>query len=130
MKKHFITLVFSLLFAALWGQEKFRVDYNYIALYDSETEAWSDWEEGDNTFVININERGDIAHLKANGENVIYKRLSTEVEEGYTMEDNHHYQMITALDEDGDVFVLQLFDDRSIGLKMMWGRFMIQFSYQ
>lgn len=106
--------------------DKFRIDYNYISVYDSKTDKWGDWQEGDNTFVININEKGDIAHLKANGETVIYKKLSG-VEEGYTETGNHHYQIIKALDEDGDVFRFQLFDDTSIGLKMMWGTFMIQF---
>jgi hypothetical protein len=107
--------------------EKFRVDYNYIAVFDPETETWGDWKEGDNTFVININERGDIAHLKANGETVVYKKLS-DVEEGYTDKGNHHYQILKALDDDGDVFSFQLFDDTSIGLKMMWGSFIIQFA--
>jgi len=65
--------------------------------------------------------------LKANGETVIYKKLSG-VEQGYTDKGNHHYQIIKALDEDGDVFRFQFFDDRSIGLKMMWGNFMIQFA--
>jgi hypothetical protein len=106
--------------------EKFRVDYNYVAAYDPNTETWGEWQAGDNTFVININEKGDIAHLKGNGETVIYKKLSG-VEEGYTDKGNHHYQIIKALDEDGDVFRFQIFDDTSIGLKMMWGSFMIQF---
>jgi len=106
--------------------EKFRNDYNYISVYDPKTETWGDWEAGDNTFVININEKGDIAHLKANGETVIYKKLSG-VEEGYTEKGNKHYQIIEALDEDGDVFIFQLFEDSSIGLKMIWGSFMIQF---
>lgn len=57
-----------------FSQEKFRVDYGYVAWYNPKTETWSDWQEGDNTFVININKRGDIAHLKANGKTVIYKR--------------------------------------------------------
>lgn len=106
---------------------KFRVDYNYVAVYDPETESWGEWKSGDNTFVININERGDIAHLKANGETVIYKKLSG-VEEGYTEIGNKRYQIIKALDEDGDVFRFQLFDDTSVGLKMMWGLQIIQFA--
>jgi hypothetical protein len=110
-----------------FSQEKFRVDYDYVAVYDRDTETWSDWREGDNTFVININKQGDIAHLKANGETVIYKRLSG-VEEGHTTKGYHHYQIISALDDDGDVFRFQIFDDKSIGLKMAWGAFMIQFA--
>lgn len=106
--------------------KKFRRDYSLVCFYDPQTETWSDWKSGDNTFVININERGDVAHIKANGETVIYKRLSG-VEEDYT-KDGSHYQIIKALDEDGDVFRFQLFDDTTIGLKMMWGSFMIQFA--
>jgi hypothetical protein len=108
------------------AQDKFRVDYNYVAFFDGDTESWSDWEPGDNTFVVNVNERGDIAHLKANGETVIYKRLSG-VEEGY-VNDLHHYQIIRALDDDGDVFSFQIFDDSSIGLKLIYGNVIIQFA--
>ncbi len=106
---------------------KFRNDYNNVAIYNPKTKSWGEWKKGDNTFVININEKGDIAHLKANGETVIYKKLSG-VEEGYTEKDNEHYQIIKALDENGDVFRFQLFDDPTIGLKMMWGELMIQFA--
>jgi hypothetical protein len=108
-------------------QEKFRVDYNYIAVYNPDNGSWSEWQRGENTFVININKRGDIAAIIDNGETVIYKKLSG-VEEGYTTEGHHHYQIISALDDDGDVFRFQIFDDTSIGLKMMWGTFIIQFA--
>lgn len=126
--KQILTLTILLFMAtAAFSQEKFRVDYNYISVYDPDTETWGDWQEGDNTFVININELGDIAHLKANGETVIYKKLSG-VEEGYTSEGFHHYQIISALDDGGDVFRFQIFDDKSIGLKMMWGTIIFQFA--
>lgn len=106
--------------------EKFRVDYNYVSFYDSKTETWEDWKKGDNTFVININDKGDIAHLKANGETVIYKKLSGAKEDRTKKGD--HYQVIKALDEDGDVFTFQIFDDKRIGLKMIYGDIMIQFA--
>jgi hypothetical protein len=127
MKKIFLLSILLFTTTLVFSQEKFRIDYNYVAVYDPDTESWSDWKEGDNTFVININERGDIAHVKANGETVVYKKL-TGVEEGYATEKSHHYQIISALDEDGDVFRFQIFDDPSVGLKMMWGNFMIQFA--
>lgn len=127
MKKIFLITILFFTVTLVFSQEKFRIDYNYVAVYDSDTESWSDWKEGDNTFVININERGDIAHIKANGETVVYKKL-TGMEEGYATEKNHHYQIISALDEDGNVFRFQIFDDPSVGLKMMWGNFMIQFA--
>ncbi|MHA3047728.1 hypothetical protein JSO59_010290 [Riemerella anatipestifer] len=127
MKKAILIIIGLFAMNMAFGQNKFRVDYNYVAAYDPKTETWGEWQEGDNTFVININSNGDIAHLKANGETVIYKKLSG-VEEGYTDKGYHHYQIIKALDEDGDVFRFQIFDDKSIGLKMMWGKFMIQFA--
>jgi hypothetical protein len=127
MKTMFLTLFCFQLSVIASGQDKFRVDYNYVAVYSPSTDTWSDWEKGDNTFVVNINDRGDIAHLKANGETVIYKRISG-VREGYTTKGYDHYQIIDALDEAGDVFSFQIFDDTSIGLKMMWGNFIIQFA--
>jgi hypothetical protein len=127
MKSIILSLVLVLLSFTGYSQEKFRVDYNYVAVYDPSIDTWTDWERGDNTFIININERGDIAHIKGNGETVIYRKLSG-VEEGYTEINYYHYQIIKALDEDGDVFSFQIFDDTSIGLKMMWGNFIIQFA--
>ena len=127
MKLLFTTALIFISTVMTFAQEKFRRDYNYIAVFNSDTESWGDWQEGDNTFVFNINERFDIAHLKANGETVIYKKMSG-VEEGYTEDNNYHYQIISALDEEGDVFRFQVFDDPAVGLKMMWGRFIIQFA--
>jgi hypothetical protein len=125
MKKLLLFLTFLTLSKIGFTQEKFRIDYSYVAFYDSETKTWGDWEEGDNTFVININEKGDVAHLKANGETVIYKKLSG-VEDGYS--DGNHYQIINVLDENGDVIRLQIFDDKSIGLKLMWDSIIIEFA--
>jgi hypothetical protein len=106
--------------------EKFRIDYNMVSFYDVKTGTWSDFESGYNTFVININDNGDIMHIKANGEKAIYRKMSG-VEEDYT-KDGKHYQIINALDDDGDIFKFQIFDDTSIGLKMIYGNVMIQFA--
>ena len=126
--KLLLTLIGCVTFLTVNAQtaEKFRVDYNYVTTYDPKTKRWSDWKEGDNTFVINVNSKGDIAHLMASGKTVIYKKLSG-VEEGRT-DSGDHYQIIKALDEDGDVFRFQIFDDTSIGLKMIWGNFIVQFA--
>lgn len=126
MKIRLFFVLFFLAFNTLYSQNKFRVDYNYVSFYDERVGDWSKWELGDNTFVININDRGDIAHLQANGETVIYRKLSG-VEEG-TTSDGHHYQIIKALDGDGDVFTFQLFDEKTLGLKLMYGNFLIQFA--
>ena len=105
---------------------KFRVDYQYMSLYDGEKEEWSEWIEKENTFVININDNGDIAHFLPSGKVVTYKKISGVEDE--TTKDGKHYQIIKALDENGDIFRFQLFDDDEIGLKMMYGNVMIQFA--
>lgn len=127
MKRNLIFIFLLLLSVTAFSQNKFRVDYNFISVYNPDSHTWGEWERGDNTFIINFNERKDIAHLRADGKTVIYKKLS-EVEEGYTPEGHHHYQIISALDEDGDVFRFQLFDEVYVGLKMIWGKQMIQFA--
>ena len=97
-------------------------------IYKRETGTWTDWEKGYNTFVINYNSNLDIVHYKANGDKVIYRRLSEKIEKGYTEKGYNHYQIIKALDEDGNRFSFQLFDDRQIGLKLIYANIMIQFS--
>jgi hypothetical protein len=47
-------------------------------------------------------------------------------DEGYT--NGNHYQTLDLIDEDGDFIRIQLFDDQSIGMKLIWGNYMIQFS--
>ena len=112
-----------------YGQnEKFRMDYNYVASYDTQSKEWDDWKEGYNTFVLNYNENNDILHIKGNGNKVIYRKLSG-VEEG-TTSTGKHYQILRALDEDGNAFRFQMFDDPEIGAKMMYSNFAIQFSKQ
>lgn len=104
----------------------FRRDYNVFCFYDNETEKWSEWKSGDNTFVLNYNTNGDIAHYKPSGEMVVYKKIS-EVEEDKTSH-GEHYQIISALDEDGLRFRFQFFDNPEIGLKLIYKDIMIQFS--
>lgn len=83
-------LILFILSISCYSQDQFRQDYNLVSIYDSETEKWSDWKEGYNTFVINYNDNGDIAHFKANGEKVVYRKISREIEEGYTDSNNEH----------------------------------------
>lgn len=127
MKKLIICLIL-LLSIVTYSQDKFRVDYTQISIYDSETEEWSDWKDGYNTFVINYNDNGDVAHFKANGDKVVYRRISQKKEEGYIADGKEHYQIIKALDEDGVTFSFQFFDNRQIGLKIIYSNIMIQFS--
>jgi hypothetical protein len=53
-----------------------------MAFYDYDKDEWSDWEDGDNTFVININDNGDIAHFLPSGKVLPIKRYRKE-EENY-----------------------------------------------
>ncbi|CAM3834222.1 hypothetical protein FLGE108171_15990 [Flavobacterium gelidilacus] len=129
MKKILIFICFILTIVTYsQSKDQFRVDYDKISFFDSETKKWSEWKDGYNTFVINYNDNKDVAHFKANGEKVIYRRISDEIKEGYTPIGNEHYQIITALDEDGITFTFQLFDNKEIGLKIIYNNLMIQFS--
>ena len=38
------------------------------------------------------------------------------------------YQIISAVDDDGDRFLFQVFDDIKIGIKMIYGDVMMQFA--
>jgi hypothetical protein len=96
-----------------------------VAAWDKDTQEWGEWKLGYNTFVINCNDNNDIMHIKVNGSKVIYRKLSG-VQEGIT-EEGKHYQIIRALDDDGDIFRFQIFDDSEIGAKIMYSNFMIQF---
>lgn len=107
---------------------QFSQVYNRIRMFDDDTNAWSEWEEGNNTFIFNHNSNNDIKHFMANGEEVLYQKDS-EVEEGST-EDGNSYQKITMIDEDGLRFGLQFFYEPSIGLKMIYGNLIIHFSVQ
>jgi hypothetical protein len=128
MKQSIIMISLQLLLFTAYSQNKFRRDYKLVSFFDGKTDTWSNWGEGDNTFVMNINKNGDIAHYKANGEMVIYKSISSNVKEEKTIDGLKNYQIIKALDEDGNVFSFQLFDDVAIGLKMIYKNFMIQYS--
>jgi hypothetical protein len=106
---------------------KFRVDMNYVSIFDAETEKWTDWKEGYNTFIINANSNKDIIHIKPSGVEVNYRRTSQIVDRKFTSE-GKGYQIINAIDDDGDRFQFQIFDDIKIGIKMIYGNVMIQFA--
>jgi len=106
--------------------ERFRKDYNIVSFYDMDLEQWSDWDDGYNTFVINYNSNGDIAHYKPNGEMDLYRKISS-VKNDVTISGDQ-FQIISALDDSGLRFQFQFFDDTSIGLKMIYGDQMIQFA--
>jgi hypothetical protein len=49
------------------------------------------------------------------------------LEDDYTTS-GKHYQIIEALDDQGNEIKIQLFDDPSIGMKIINGEFMVQFA--
>lgn len=122
-----ITL-FILLFIGFTAsaQEQFRADFNYVAFYDPETDTWSEWETASHTLVFNFNANKDIKHYTAKGEVLIYRNMGN-LEEDYTAS-GKHYQIIEALDDQGNEIRIQLFDDPSIGMKIINGEFMVQFA--
>lgn len=109
------------------SQDKFRRDYNHVAIYYSHTQQWGEFVDRDNTFILNINESGDVGHIKANGETSFCRKLDG-LEEGYS-NTGDHYQINSVNDDDGDVLMLQQFDNTTVGLKLIYddGSVMIQF---
>ena len=129
MKKFLLAVFFSISTLSLFAQQnRFRIDYDIIAILDREKDVWSDWEAGDNTFVFNINDNKDITHYKPDGSSAHYRKLSNDVEKGTT--NGYAYQIITVLDEDGIKCNLQLFDDPKRGLKLIYSnQYSVHFKY-
>jgi hypothetical protein len=117
------TIVLS---AQLYGQEQFRVDCSHVAILPSLDASWSEWFEASNTFVINANENNDIIHYRGDG-NVVTYRYVGGLETLYT-DSGKRYQIINVLDEDGYSMQFQLFDDLTIGVKLIKDGMAIQFS--
>ncbi len=127
MKKLLLSLI-VILFSIGYGrtQEKFRVDFNYICFFDTETKTWSEWEQAEHTLVFNYNSNLDIIHYTAKGETITYRNLGNKKDD-YT-NSGKHYQIIDVLDDDGDVIQIQLFDDPEIGMKIIFQNLMVQFA--
>ena len=126
MKKLLFTLALTFLSIGFGkAQDKFRADYNYICFYDSDTESWSEWTPAEHTLVFNYNANNDIVHFTAKGEMITYRNTGSK-DEGDT--DGNHYQTLELIDEDGNFIRIQLFDDTAIGMKLIFGDDMLQFS--
>ena len=126
MKKLLLTFALTILSVGFGkAQDKFRADYNYICFYDSDTKTWSEWTPAEHTLIFNYNSNNDIVHFTAKGEMITYRNVGNK-DEGYT--NGKHYQILDLIDEDGNFIRIQLFDDQSIGMKLMWGNQMVQFS--
>ncbi len=106
--------------------EQFRIDYNIVAILPGLDSDWSEWFDANNTFVINSNDNNDIVHYRGDGETVVYRNLGG-LETLYT-DSGKRYQIINVLDEDGNPMDFQLFDDPTIGVKLIKEGMAIQFS--
>lgn len=106
--------------------DQFRADFNHVALMLNSDKDWSEWFDAQNTFVFNSNENNDIIHYRANGDVLIYRNLGGLISD-FT-DTGEHYQILNMLDEDGNQISFQLFDDISIGVKLITSEGMVQFS--
>lgn len=126
MKKLLFTLALTFITIGFGNaQVKFRRDYNQVCFYDSNSKRWSNWEHAEHTLVFNYNSNKDIAHITAKGVTLTYRNVGNK-EDGYA--NGNHYQIIDTIDDDGNFLQIQLFDDQTIGMKIIFGETMIQFS--
>jgi hypothetical protein len=105
--------------------ESFRRDYNYIAIYDPGEKEWSNWQEGTNTVVFNINNNGDIRIYYASGKREVFRKVSNVVKD--QTNNGEEFQMIAILDESGNEQLLQLFDNGDMKI-IFFNGVMIQFT--
>lgn len=125
MKNFLLLAVLVFTTFTLSAQDQFRIDYDAVTLYADGD--WGDWADGDNTFVFNADGTTNIVHYFANGDIVVYRRVSDK-EEGQT-DQGEHYQMIAVLDAEGHEVLLQYFDNPALGLKLIYSEEdMIQFA--
>lgn len=106
--------------------DQFRADFNHVAIYLSGDAEWSEWFDAENTFVFNSNENNDVTHYRGDGSVIVYRNIGGL--ESDVTESGDHYQIMNMLDEDGNQISFQLFDDISIGVKLITSDGMIQFS--
>jgi hypothetical protein len=105
---------------------QFRVDFSHVAIFLSPDAEWSEWFDAQNTFVINANENNDIIHYRGDGNVVTYRNIG-KLETKYT-DTGERYQIISVLNDEGNPISFQLFDDISIGVKLITEEGLIQFS--
>ncbi len=129
MKAILILLALVTLTGSAYSQSEngqFRVDCDLVAILPELDAEWSEWFEASNTFVINANDNNDIVHYRGDGETLVYRNLGGL--EKLTTPSGDRYQIIHILDEDGNPMDFQLFEDPSIGVKLIMEDMLIQFS--
>jgi len=116
MKRVFNLVLFSLLglyifSAPVKAQERniFRRDCNYVSEYDESTEKWSEWKQGTNTFVFNINENSDIRWHYHSGKIEILRNMGGKEEKNN--DNGISYQAIEVMDEEGRMGTIALYEN-------------------
>ena len=113
-------------------------------MYTSLNEEWSETINVVNTFTFNINERGDIVHIKPNGIIETYRKLTRDKtisnylaaedeSEGYytrnnppnvfsidPVKKNIYYETIFVVNESNELFIIHKFNDSSAGIRVIW----------
>jgi hypothetical protein len=105
---------------------QFRIVYNNVSIFLSPDAEWSEMFDAQNTFVMNANENKDIIHYRGDGTAVTYRNIG-ELQTKYT-DKGERYQILNVLDDDDNPISFQLFDDVSIGVKLITEDGLIQFS--
>ncbi|GAA4829426.1 hypothetical protein GCM10023331_13210 [Algivirga pacifica] len=105
-------LFFVMQSAVLFAQDTFRRDYSSYCYFDPDTGQWSEWREGGNTMVFNINDNADMVLYKANGEKERFRSVSKVSKDVNANGDA--YQVVVYLDEDGNELHSLLFDNGTL----------------
>lgn len=103
----------------------FERSYTDLIIYDTEKEKQVEAAEETHTFTLNYNAKGDIGHCRSNGTFVLYTTLSSVTQD--IDASGASFQRVEAVDDDGIKFLFQLFDDPSLGVRMVYQNLYVQF---
>jgi lipopolysaccharide export LptBFGC system permease protein LptF len=105
--------------------ERFTLEFSHVATYDNETSEWSDWIKIKNSFTFNANKNGDIVHEIGGSETKIFTKNSTIKTEKL---DGNEFQIFDAIDFQGNRVRIQVYNDESLGVKLIYDSIIFQFS--
>ncbi len=132
MKPAYILLLFLLMplcsAAQVEEQGRFRNDYNVVAYYEVAEDKWTDWKQGETTFILNYNSNSDIKVFYPNGKQELLRKISP-IENGKT-DDGEEYQSLRVLDGEGIEATFQLFANKKVGVIIRYSNIHIQFAEQ
>lgn len=109
-------------------RDKARMDYQLVSMFDKQTKKWSEFVPDMNSFFVNINPNGDILHLRSNGTQTVYKRVSITNDDETA--EGKHFLLIKTQHPGGEFVQFQVFDDFKVGLKMFQGDKIIQYAVE